>query len=241
MATLASNLEALQDWLHTEANLLFETEEYRRFFALPLTVERARFYMVQRATFVLARRGCWAFVQARAPFDVKQLIWGHEKDELAGDEERGVADHYTLGVMEGESVGMTPADFQQEPIDGTLICTYAWTHIADRSPWLEGVAMLGALEIANADGIVKGGGQSRRIGDKMLKELGISYKKQYSNREHVAVEDEHATLLMKVASRHVHTVSDEELVKSGARKTWAINRTWLGLMADAMAKLPDPD
>ncbi len=57
MAKRANGLAALERKLHREANTLFETEEYQRFFALPLTKERARFYMIQRATFMLCRRG----------------------------------------------------------------------------------------------------------------------------------------------------------------------------------------
>ena len=92
MAKLANGLARLERKLHREANALFQTDEYQRFFALPLTKARARFYMIQRATFMLGRRASWAYVQARAPFDVKQLIWHHEEDELAGSKERGVAD-----------------------------------------------------------------------------------------------------------------------------------------------------
>ncbi len=74
MAKQANGLAQLERKLHRGANALFETAEYRRFFALPLTTRRAQFYMIQRSAFMLCRRGCWALVQARAPFDVKQLI-----------------------------------------------------------------------------------------------------------------------------------------------------------------------
>ncbi len=237
MAKRANGLAALQRKLHREANTLFESEEYQRFFALPLTRERARFYMIQRATFMLCRRGCWALVQARAPFDVKQLIWEHERDELAGNEQRGVADHYTLGIKEGASVGLKRKDFKRPACDGTLICTFAWTHLADRSPWLEGAAVLGALEIANADGIIEGGGQSHRMAMKMVNELGIPLSRQPSNQDHMDVEDEHSTFLMTVAHAHATGKDDHDLIMSGSRKTWAINRTWLGLMAKEMEKL----
>ncbi len=42
---------------------------------------------------------------------------------------------------------------------------------------------------------------------------------------------------MKVAGNHAKDKDDHDLILSGARKTWAINRTWLGLMEKEMAKL----
>ncbi len=240
MTKRANGLAALERKLHREANTLFETEEYQRFFALPLTRERARFYMIQRATFMLCRRGCWALVQARAPFDVKQLIWHHEEDELAGNKERGVPDHFTLGMMEGKAVGLKRSDFTKlAPCDGSKICAFAWQHAADRLPWLAASALLGALEIANADGIIKGGGMSRRIAMKLRDEVGIPIERQPSNRDHMDVEDEHARFLMIVAKRHMKTTDDFDQIMDGARTTWAINKTWLGLMATEMAKMPD--
>ena len=39
---------------------------------------------------------------------------------------------------------------------------------------------------------------------------------------------------MTVAASHAKTAGAHDLIMSGARKTWAVNRTWLGLMADEM-------
>ena len=78
-------LGRLEKQLYQEANALFKTVEYKKFFGTKLTRKRAQFYMINRSAFVLGRRACWAFVQARAPFDVKQLIWEHEEDILAGN------------------------------------------------------------------------------------------------------------------------------------------------------------
>lgn len=241
MAKAANGLYAkLGRQLTSEANALFKTDEYKRFFAVPLTKKRAQFYMVQRATFMLGRRACWAYVQARAPFDVKQLIWHHEEDELAGNKDRGVADHYTLGIMEGKSVGLKKSDFNRlKPCEGSQICSYAWQHAADRLPWLGGTALLGALEIANADGIIKGGGMSHRMAYKLRDDLGIGFDRQPSNQDHMDVEDEHARFLMIVAKRHMKTKDDFDTIMNGARTTWAINKTWLRLMTVEMEAMPN--
>ena len=221
-------------------NDVFKTREYKKFLSLPLTRRRAAYYIFERSHFHLNRRECWALVQARSPFDVKQLIWHHEEDELAGNKERGTADHYTLGVMEGKTVGLKKRDFAKlKPCDGSLICSYAWQHAADRLPWLAGAALLGALEIANADGIIKGGGLSHRMADKLRDELGIPIERQASNKDHILVEDEHANLLMTVARRHMKTKDDFDTIMHGARTTWAINKTWLKLMTTEMEALPN--
>jgi pyrroloquinoline quinone (PQQ) biosynthesis protein C len=240
MANLSKRLTALEKQLHREANALFKSDEYRKLFSMPMTKKRAQLYMVDRGAFVMCRRGCWASVQARAPLDVKKMIWHHERDELAGNEERGAADHYTLGVMEAKSVGLGAKQYARRTVsDSTLVCTMAWSNAADRTPWLEGCAVLGALEISNADGIIRGGGQSHRMADKLTKELGIPLRKQPSNTEHIALEDEHSKFLMVVAKRHVKNQDDCDQIMSGARKTWAINKMWLGGMADAMSRMPN--
>ncbi len=230
-------LTRLRNKLYQMANGVFRTDEYRHFFSLPLTRERAAYYIFERSHFHLNRRQCWALVQAKAPFDVKQLIWEHEQDEFAGDDERGVENHWVLGMKEGLTVGLKPRDFKKPPSDGTRICTDAWSHVAEASPWLEAVSASGVLEIANSDEVVKGGGVARRVARKLTKELGIPLREQYSNKEHVVVDVEHANLLTRVAENHVRSRDDADIVVSGATKGLAINRTWLGLLADQMEKL----
>ncbi len=219
------------------ANAVFKSDEYRRFLSLPLTRERAAYYIFERSHFHLNRRQCWALVQAHAPFDVKQIIWHHEREELTGDTERGVENHWILGMKEGRTVGLKPRDFNKPPSDGTRICTYAWAHIAQTADWLEAIAASGMLEIANSDAIVKGGGIAHRIARKMAKELDIPIKKQVSNREHMEVDIAHANLLLQVAETHVKTRQDADMVLRGAGNSIAINRTWIGLMAEQMEKM----
>jgi pyrroloquinoline quinone (PQQ) biosynthesis protein C len=240
MAKSPAILGRLEKQLYQEANALFKTDEYKKFFGTKLTKKRAQFYMINRSAFVLGRRACWAFVQARAPFDVKQLIWEHEEDELAGNKERGVADHLTLGIKEGASVGLTKSDFNKmKPCEGSQVCAYAWQHAADRLPWLGAAALLGGLEIANADGIIKGGGMSHRMAHKLKDELGIPLSRQPSNQDHMAVEDEHSKFLITVAKRHMKTKDDYDTIMHGARATWAINKTWLRLMTVEMQTMPN--
>ena len=133
---------------------------------------------------------------------------------------------------------LTKSDFNKmKPCEGSQVCAYAWQHAADRLPWLGAAALLGGLEIANADGIIKGGGMSHRMAHKLQDELGIPISRQPSNKDHMEVEDEHAHFLMIVAKRHMKTKDDFDTIMHGARTTWAINKTWLRLMTVEMEAL----
>ena len=95
--------------VRTRATAQYESPQYRRILDLPLTQERARWlYVLQKAYWNLNRRDCWGFAQGSAPMDVKKLIWEHEEDELAGNKERGVEDHYALQVR--QSAALRPLD-----------------------------------------------------------------------------------------------------------------------------------
>ena len=61
-------LTRLRNKLYQMANGVFRTDEYRHFFSLPLTRERAAYYIFERSHFHLNRRQCWALVQAKAPW-----------------------------------------------------------------------------------------------------------------------------------------------------------------------------
>jgi len=219
------------------ANDAFGSEEYTRFLSLPMTRKRAAFYIFERSHFHLNRRECWALLSARAPFDVKQAIWRHEEDELAGSAARGVDNHWVLGMREGAAVGLKRADFDRPPSDGTAICAHAWARIATAEPWLAALASSCILEIANSDAIVKGGGIAHRVARKMAGEAGVPLAKQVSNAEHMEVDIEHANLLYEMLPKHVKTKQQADEVLRGARLGIAVNRTWLGLLAARMETL----
>ena len=218
-------------------NDVFASREYRHFLSTKLTRKRAAYYIFERSHFHLNRRQCWALVQARAPFDIKQLIWHHEMEELEGDKERGVENHWVLGMQEGASVGMKRSDFNKPPGEGTLICTSAWSFIAEQLPWLEALSSSCMLEIANSDGIIKGGGIAGRFGRKMARELKIPLNKQPSNKEHMEVDIVHANLLFEAAEKHVTSREEYNLALSGAEQGLSIYKTWLGLMAIEMDRM----
>jgi hypothetical protein len=224
--------------IRTRANAQFESPQSQRLMAMRMTRERARLHSLQRVHFTRNRRDCWAFAQALAPMDVKKLIWEHEEDELAGSRARGTADHFTLQVVQGDLLGLTPEDFVAPPLPaGTRTCTYAWTHLVTSGPWQKSVAACAALEIGNSSDWVVGGGLSYRMGKKLEADLGIPFHKQVNAAEHAEVDVEHGHMLMRIAAAY-HRPADLALMMEGLIESWEIDRIWRGVTADLLEGLP---
>ena len=226
----------LESKLAELANAQFASREYKRLFGMRWTRERACIYMVQRAYFVLNRRDCWAYLQGSVPFDVKQVIWDHEKEELMGDDARGVENHWALGMREGAVLGLTPEDFEKTPpLPGTVACCYAWIHIAKDWPWLKALPVCAATELSNSDELIKGGSFSRRVAMKLHEDLGIPLKQQPSNAEHIKADVEHAKLLMNVVRRHATTTEKRQEVLDGVecRRLDDVDHHWRRQHRDA--------
>ena len=121
----------------------FDSVEFKNFLAVPLTLERGRFYVIQNALYTSNRRDCWGYVQGGAPLEVKRVIWQHESDELINDPRAGM-DHYALTVKQGEVIGLKPEDFAEgrDPVDGArmLLCLAPYRHAQSLADGLHGVA-----------------------------------------------------------------------------------------------------
>jgi hypothetical protein len=240
LAADAPSLTSLQQILVDEANAQHESEAYQRLFSVPLSFARVRAHHLQKAIWVLNRRECWAYAQAKAPFDVKQLIWQHEQEELDGDVTRGLENHYALNVKQGEALGLGPEDFANvKATDTTMTCLYAWVNLVKDSPWLKSFAACAALEITNSDEILRGKSASRRMAEKIQDELGIEMSRQQSFNEHVVADIEHAHILMIAAKDHVRTELDHAQVLEGVRESWAIDRVFRAHLADLMESIAD--
>lgn len=233
-------IKQLEAQLAKMANAQFDSDAFKRLLGLRFNEARARMYIIQRTHWTVNRRDCWAAVQSTAPLPVKKLIWDHERDELEGDKELGKPDHYTMSVLEGASVGLKAKDFVDIGLsDGAFTCCSAWLHLARTSHWLSGIASCSALELSNSDEILTGGGMSHRMAYKMRDEVGIPFKKQTSNVEHMAADVKHAHMLMQVAEEYAVGEREIQLILDGARQSWQIDRIWKGHLADLLAALPD--
>jgi len=215
----------------------FDSVEFKALLNLPLTMERARFYVVQNALYTSNRRDCWGYVQGAAPLDVKRVIWEHESDELINDPRAGM-DHYNLTVKQGEVIGLKREDFDNAQVPAMVqACFHAWHHIAMRGHWLTAYAASHMLERRNNGKIVKGGGMSFRVGKKFENELGINLKRMISLDVHVAADMEHSENISEMFEKYAKTPEDCERVLEGARESMAIDRAYRGALGFYMDRI----
>jgi pyrroloquinoline quinone (PQQ) biosynthesis protein C len=238
-ADTAVDLKAFAAEIRRRAAAQFTSRQHLRLLNTPLTLERARLWAIQLQFWINNRRDCWAHVQALAPFDVKGMIWDHEKDELRGNTERGVEDHVNLKIREGQVLGLKPEDFANATmLEGTRTCLYAWLHLTSTSHWLKGVSACAALEITNSSEWVDGGGLGYRLGKKHERELGIPYDKQINVKEHAEVDVDHAHMLLVIAKRHANTPQLLDLMLEGLSESWQLDLVWQAQIAEMMEALP---
>jgi pyrroloquinoline quinone (PQQ) biosynthesis protein C len=215
----------------------FDSIEFKNFLAVPLTLERGQFYVIQNALYTSNRRDCWGYVQGSAPLEVKRKVWEHESDELVNDPRAGM-DHYTLTVKQGEVIGLKPEDFEKAEVPAMVLsCFYAWHHIAMRSHWLTSYTASHMLERRNNGKIVKGGGMSFRVGKKFENELGINLKRMISLDVHVAADMDHSENISEIFNTYVKTPQDFELALQGARDSMAIDRAYRGALGYYMEQI----
>jgi len=215
----------------------FDSIEFRNFLAVPLTMERGRFYVVQNALYTSNRRDCWGYVQGASPLEVKRVIWEHESDELINDPRAGM-DHYALTVKQGEVIGLKPEDFEKAEIPSMVrACFHAWHHIAMHNHWLTAYTASHMLERRNNGKIVSGGGMSYRVGKKFENELGINLKRMISLDVHVVADMEHSENISEMFERYVKTSEDCDLVLKGAQESMAIDRAYRGALGYYMEQI----
>jgi hypothetical protein len=232
-----SPVKELTDTLDKMVNDQFESIEFKNFFAVPLTMDRARFYVVQNALYTSNRRDCWGYVQGGAPLPVKQVIWHHESDELINDPRAGM-DHYTLTVKQGEVIGLKPEDFETAEVPAMVrACFHAWHHVAIHSHWLTAYTASHMLERRNNGKIVRGGGMSFRVGMKFENELGINLKNMISLDVHVVADMEHSENISEIFERYVKTPEDRDLALKGAEESMTIDRAYRGALGYYMEKI----
>jgi pyrroloquinoline quinone (PQQ) biosynthesis protein C len=151
---------------------------------------------------------------------------------------RANMDHYTLGVKQGEVIGLKPEDFEKAEVPPMVrACFYAWHHIALRSHWLSAYTSSHMLERRNNGNIVKGGGMSFRVGKKFENELGINLKRMISLDVHSVADTDHSDSISVMFERYVKTPADRDLVLQGARDCMAIDRAYRGALGYYMAQM----
>lgn len=236
--TLDGPRSKFADKLVEELNRLINEQivspEFQLLWQTPLTIDRARFYSLQLIFYGANRRDCWAHVQARAPYDVKQAIWRHEQDELIHDP-RGGADHVTLMSREAMALGVTEEELAAaETTPLVRAALLAFTHLATNLPWLGALTASHFLERRNNTKLVKGGGASYRWRDRLVNELGIDPALLISTSVHVEADEDHSDMIEDAIVRHVTDEHSYKTALDGARELMHIDRAYRGAVAHGM-------
>jgi hypothetical protein len=237
----ATKAESWADRLDAEltalANAQFTTTEFELLFSTPLTLKRAQHVAIQMVFYNVNRREGWASVQAKAPWDVKRLIWEHEKDELFHDP-RGGSDHralmskeaLALGVSEAELASATPSPL----IEATLM---AFNNASSSLPWLGAMTLAHFLERRNNSRLMRGGGLSARFRDKMVNELKIDSKLLISSNVHVEADMDHSDSIWDTIAAHVKDDYSYQVALHGAQTCAVLDRAFRVALAYEMRQI----
>jgi len=236
--TLDGPRSKFADRLIEELNRLINEQivspEFQLLWQTPLTIDRAKFYALQLIFYGANRRDCWAHVAARAPYDVKQVIWRHEQDELIHDP-RGGADHVTLMSREAMALGVTEEELAAaETTPLVRAALLAFTHLATNLPWLGALTASHFLERRNNTKLVKGGGASYRWRDRLVNELGIDPALLISLSVHAEADEDHSDMIEDAIVRHVTDEHSYKTALDGARELMHIDRAYRGGVAHGM-------
>ena len=123
-------------------------------------------------------------------------------------------------------------------LPGARAAFFAWLHCARERPWLQGLACSHILERRNNDTIVKGGTLTQRLVQRQERELGIKKKDQdIGTQVHMIADVEHSQLLDGIFERYVVDERAARKVLRGAEESLAIERSFHGAVATAMAEM----
>jgi len=233
-ASKTSLVEMLDAKLTSLANAQFATPEFELFFSTPLTVKRAQYAATQMVFYNINRREGWAYVQAKAPWDVKRLIWEHEKDELFHDP-RGGTDHRALMSKEAMALGVSAEELEVAAPSPLVAATFmAFNQASSSLPWLGAMVFAHFLERRNNSRLMKGGGFSARFRDKMVKELKIDSSLLISSNVHVEADMDHSDSIWDSISSYVTDDYSYQIALEGAQTCAVLDRAFRAALAHEM-------
>lgn len=216
------------------ANAQFTTPEFELLFSTPLTIARAQYVAIQMVFYNVNRREGWAFVQAKAPWDIKRAIWEHEKDELFLDP-RGGTDHRALMSKEAIALGVKEADLAKaEPSPLIAATLMAFNSMSSSLPWLGAMTFAHFLERRNNSKIVRGGGFSARFRDKMVKELKIDSTLLISSNVHVVADVDHSDSIWEGIAANVTDEFSYRVALEGGQACAVCDRAFRVALAHEM-------
>jgi hypothetical protein len=201
-------------------------------------MERARFIAVQTIFYNINRRDCWAYVQAKAPWDIKRIVWEHEKDELFHDP-RGGSDHLVLTSKEAIALGVSEASLSTaQPTPLLEAVLRGFTHAAMSQPWLGALTTSHFLERRNNSNLIPGGAFSERLREKMVSELGVARESLVSSNVHVEADIDHSDAVWEAIARSTKTACDYEVALEGGRTCVILDRAYRAALGHEIRQLP---
>lgn len=230
-------VERLDTELSALANAQFSTPEFELLFSTPLTLKRAQHVAKQMVFYNVNRREGWAFVQAKAPWEIKRLIWEHEKDELFHDP-RGGSDHRALMSKEAIALGVSESELAAAKPSPLIAATLmAFNNASSSLPWLGAMAFAHFLERRNNGRIVRGGGFSARFREKMVKELKIDSKLLISSNVHVEADMDHSDSIWEAIAASVVDDYTYNIALEGAQTCAVVDRAFRVALAYEMRQI----
>ncbi len=216
---------------------LFLSPEMKQFYSIPVSVDRARVYLLQLSIYVRQRRNFWPQVAANCPeFDVKQKILAHEYEELVEDE-HSKAGHLDLIFRQGKEVGLSVEDIlRAEALPTTKAAVYGWFWIARHRPWQEAIAASSIAEWTNDDRLLGdiGGGNCTRLYRIWKRDLKFHDEQMPNFTVHSKADVKHSDMFVDVLEKYVPAGAEEGVIQT-AKESMDLHRVYFGGLAQAMS------
>ncbi len=217
---------------------LFRTKEVNGFLETRLTRRRAQIIAQQFGLFVRHRRTAWAYLIARSPYlDARRALLMHETEEIIKDP-RCNSDHYSLWVIHGKAVGLSPEEIiNAEPLPTTRAALAGWIYLANYRPWVESLAGVSVLERVNMDNIIPGGAHQTRAERRWIEDLGLSPEEIPNFRIHREADMDHKSENMEIIAKYVRSEEDWQGIVEASKESFDYWRVFLGGVTQAITEL----
>jgi len=221
--------------------LVDEYSARTRFFNEPITLSRARMWVLQHRLNTRFRNSVLKLrVATNCPdWDTRLQIIRACAQEIIADEEYGEGKPHWLHLEDlGRHLGMKLKDIRgAQPIDSTQIAWAAWEGLMSNRHWLEGVIANTCAERPNVPGYGKGAyrkyGRSGAERRRWAKNFGLNEKQLIWFHMHEAADLEHSNAGWKAAALYARKLHMEDAVIESCRKNLLVWTLYFNGIAEA--------
>jgi len=122
-------------------------------------------------------------------------------------------------------------------LPGTRAAMYAWIHIVKDRPWLESYSSCVAVERVNSNEIVTDGGMSSRMGERLIQDLGLTWKDLVADDVHRKADDDHTSLTWGIVEKYATDHLTQQAAFEAAAEALEIYRSFFNTIADFYEQL----